>query len=87
MGLCPDDRYLVAGLTAGLEPLGVVPSAVDLPLLVEVDEVHQQLAAGGALEALGVPAAALPRPARKHRNVPAADLPLALGVERRGRGA
>ena len=75
----PGDGYLVAGLAAGLEPLGVVAPAVDLPLLVEVDEVHQQLAAGGALEALGVPAAALPRPARKHRDVPAADLPLALG--------
>ena len=62
-----------------------MPSAVDLPLLVEVDEVHQQLAAGGALEALGVPAAALPRPARKHRNVAPADLALALGVERKGR--
>ncbi|KAK0145946.1 hypothetical protein N1851_015130 [Merluccius polli] len=67
------------GLAAGLEPLGVVAPAEDLSLLVEVDEVHQQLAARRALETLRVPAAALAGAAREHRDVPAADLPAALG--------
>lgn len=56
----------------------MVPAAVDLPVLEEVDEIDQQLAAGDALEALRVPAAAVTCPARKHSYVSAADLPAAL---------
>lgn len=70
--------HLVTGLAARLQPLGVVPSTVDLSVLVEVDEVHQQLGAGGALETLGVPTAAVPRPTGEHRYVPATDLSAAL---------
>lgn len=70
--------HLVAGLAARLQPLCVVPAAVDLPVLVEVDEVDQQLAAGGALETLGVPAAAVSGPTGKHRYVSAADLSATL---------
>lgn len=78
-------RHLVAGLAPRLHPLGVVPAAVDLPVLVEVDEVHQQLSAGHTLEALGVPAAAVARPAGKHCDVSAADLSAALrGPAREG---
>lgn len=47
--------YLIAGSAARLQPLGVVPAAVDLPFLVEVDEVHQELVARAAHEAGGVP--------------------------------
>lgn len=70
--------HLVAGLAARLQPFGVVPAAVDLPVLVEVDEVDQQLAAGRALETLGVPAAAVSGPTGKHCDVSTADLPAAL---------
>lgn len=73
------EAYLVTGLAAGLQPLSVVPAAVDLPVLVEVDQIHQQLAAGDALEALGVPAGPGTRPAGEHSHVSAADLPATLG--------
>lgn len=56
----------------------MVSAAVDLAVLVEVDQVDQQLSAGHALETLGVPAAAVTRPAGKHRDVSAADLSAAL---------
>lgn len=72
-------RHLVAGLAAGLLPLGVVSAAVDLAVLVEVDQVDQQLPAGNALETLRVPAAAVTRPAGKHSDVSTADLSAALG--------
>lgn len=52
--------YLIAGSAAGLEALGVVPATVDLPILVEVDEVNQQLIADTADEAGRVPADAMP---------------------------
>lgn len=48
--------YLIACGTAGLEALGVVSATVDLPILVEVDEVDQQLIADTADEAGRVPA-------------------------------
>lgn len=56
----------------------MVPAAVDLPLLEEVDQIDQQLAAGGTLETLRVPTAALFCPTGKHSDVSAADLLLAL---------
>ena len=56
----------------------MVPAAVDLSVLVEVDQINQQLTTGGALETLRVPAAALSGPAGKHRYVSAADLSAAL---------
>lgn len=56
----------------------MVAAAVDLSVLVEVDQVHQQLAAGRALEALGVPAAALTSPTGKHSDISPADLSAAL---------
>lgn len=51
--------YLIARSTAGLEALGVVPATVDLPILVEVDQVDQQLVADTADEAGRVPADAV----------------------------
>lgn len=72
------DSNLVAGLAAGLQPLSVVPTTVDLSVLEEVDQVDQQLAAGRALETLGVPAAAVTCPTGKHGYVSAADLSTTL---------
>lgn len=70
--------YLVAGGAARLQPLGVVPPAEDLAVLVEVDEVHQQFAAGAADEAGRVPAHAVTRPRCKHGDVAAVYLAPAL---------
>lgn len=56
----------------------MVPAAVDLSVLVEIDEIDQQLAAGDALETLRVPTAAGARSAGEHGHVAAADLPAAL---------
>lgn len=59
----------------------MVPAAVDLPVLEEVDEIDQQLAAGDALEALRVPAAAVTCPASKDSYVSTADLSATLDKE------
>lgn len=72
------DLYLVTGGAARLQPLGVVPPAEDLPVLVEVDEVHQELAARAAHEAGRVPAHAVARPRCKHGDVAAVYLAPAL---------
>lgn len=53
--------YLIACGAAGLEALGVVPATVDLPILVEVDQVDQQLVADTADEAGRMPADAVSR--------------------------
>lgn len=47
---------LVTGCTARLEALGVVPATVYLPVLVKVDQVHQEFIADSAYEAWRVPA-------------------------------
>lgn len=70
--------HLVTGLAARLQPSGVVPAAVHLPVLVEIDQINQQLAAGDALETLRVPAASMTRPAGKYSYVSPADLPATL---------
>lgn len=61
----------------------MVSAAVDLPVLVEVDQVDQQLAAGNALETLRVPAAAVTRTAGKDGDVSTADLSAALGGKKK----
>lgn len=53
--------YLITCSAAGLEALGVVPATVDLPILVEVDQIDQQLVADAADEAGRVPADAVSR--------------------------
>lgn len=70
--------YLVARRAAGLEALGVVPAAVDLPILVEVDQVDQQLVADAADEAGRVPANAVPCSRGEDGHVPSVDLAAAL---------
>lgn len=69
---------LITGLAAGLEPLSVMAAAVNLSVLVEVDQINQQLAAGGTLETLRVPAAAVSRPTGKHRDISSTDLSATL---------
>lgn len=56
----------------------MVPAAVNLSVLVEVDEIDQQLTAGGTLETLRVPTAAVSRPTGEHRYVSTADLSATL---------
>lgn len=56
----------------------MVPAAVDLSVVVEVDQIDQQLAAGDALETLRVPTAAVTSPTGKHSYVSAADLSATL---------
>jgi len=48
--------HLIAGRAAGLEGLGVVAAAVHASIPVEVDEVHEELAADAAGEARRMPA-------------------------------
>ena len=65
--------YLVTGGAAWLERLGVVTPAVDIVVLVEIDEVDEELLARDADEAGGVPADAGARALRHHRHVAALD--------------
>lgn len=54
--------YLVTGGAAWLQPLCMVPPTVDLPFLVKVDEVYQELIAHTAHKAGRVPTHAVTRP-------------------------
>lgn len=54
--------YLITGGAAWLQSLCMVPATVDLPVLVEVDEVHQELVAYAAHKAGWVPAHAMTCP-------------------------
>lgn len=73
--------HLVAGGAAGSEELGMVPAAVDPPVLLEVDEVHQGLVAEVAGEAGRVPKL-VPQPRRRNPWVPFVQPPTTL----QGRG-
>lgn len=72
------ENHLIAGLAAGLEPLSVVPTTIYLSILVEVDQINQQLAAGGTLETLRMPTAAVSCSTRKHGYIAPADLSATL---------
>lgn len=50
---------LVAGRAAWLQAFRVMPATVDLPVLVKVDQIYQELIADGAYEAGRVPADAM----------------------------
>lgn len=52
----------------------MVPATVDLPIVVEVDQIHQQLAASGAGKACGVPAHPRARPRGTHRHFSTVDV-------------
>lgn len=56
----------------------MVSATIYLTVLVEVDQIHQQLATGRTLETLRVPAAAMSCPTGKHSYISTADLPATL---------
>lgn len=62
--------YLVTGRAAGPEQLCVMTAAVEMPVVVEVDEVYQGLATGLAGKASRVPAAPLSCPGCEHSVLP-----------------
>ena len=70
--------YLITGRAAWLGRLRVVPATEELPVLVEVDEVDEELLADGAGEAGGVPDPGGPGPGGPHADVPAQDTVAAL---------
>lgn len=73
---------LVTGLATRAQALCVVAATVDFAGMVEVDEVHQQLAARGAHETLWVPAGTQACSAGKHSDVATSDLLPALPDDR-----
>lgn len=66
--------YLVAGRASWLQSLSMVAAAVDLPVLVEVDEVYQELFACAAHEAGRVPTNAVAGSGCKYSDVTTVDL-------------
>lgn len=48
--------HLITGRTSRFESLSMVATTEDLPVLVEVDKIHQQLVTHAAHKALWVPA-------------------------------
>lgn len=56
----------------------MVPSAVYLSILVEVDQIHQQLTASGAGKACWVPAQPGARPGGEHRHFSPIDVSTTL---------
>lgn len=70
--------YLIARCTPGLEALGMMPTTVNLAVLVEVDQIDQQFIADAADEARRVPANAVPGSRGEDGDVPSIDLPTAL---------
>lgn len=78
LGALRGEDDLVTGLATRAQALCVVAAAVDFAGMVEVDEVHQQLAARGAHETLWVPAGTQACSAGKHSDVATSDLLPAL---------
>lgn len=74
-GVCSN---LIAGSTARLQALSMVPATVYLPILVKVDQIHQELIADSAYEARRVPANTVASAWRKHSDVSTIDLASAL---------
>lgn len=70
--------YLIARCTPGLEALGMMPTTVNLAVLVEVDQIDQQFIADAADEARRVPANTVPGSRGEDGDVPSIDLPTAL---------
>lgn len=84
-GCRPRQAHLITGTAAGFQPLGVVPATVDLAILVEVDEIHQQFLAHAADKAMRVPAFSVTRPRSENHDVPTIYLTAAL-LKRRAKG-
>lgn len=50
-----DTSHLVAGGTARLQRFGVMAATIEPAICIEIDEVHEQLGAGRARKAAGMP--------------------------------
>lgn len=72
------DSDLIAGCTVWLRALGMVSATVDLPILVEVDHINQELIADGAYVAWWVPVHPVASVRREPSDVPAINLASAL---------
>lgn len=70
--------HLVAGRTPRLQRLGVVPSAIQLPLSIEVDEINKQLLTDATREACRMPACVWSCSRREHTYITARQSLLAL---------
>ena len=70
--------HLITSAAARLQSLGVVSAAIDVSILVEVDEVDEQLSARVTHEAGGMPTDTVSRARRKHRHLPDTHLLPAL---------
>ena len=81
----PLPTHLITASTAGLLAVAVVTATVQLPLLPEVDHVHQQLAALAADEAGRVPQLVVAGALGVHRRLAATHGQLAMAARlRRG---
>lgn len=79
-GECTD---LITGCAAWLQALSMVPATVYLPILVEVDQIHQELIADSTYEAGWVPANTVACAWCKHGDVPAVNLATTLWGKRK----
>lgn len=70
--------HLVAGRASRLQRLGVVPSAIQLPLSIEVDEIHKQLLTDATREARRMPARVWSSSRREHTYIATRQSLLAL---------
>lgn len=70
--------HLVAGRTSRLQRLGVVPTAIQFPLSVEVDEIHKQLLTDATREARRMPAGVWSCSRREHTYITVRQSLLAL---------
>ena len=65
---------LIARRASGLDSLGVMPSAEELPVLVEIDEVHQKLFADVAHKTPWMPQVVGSGSGCRHTDIPTAHL-------------
>lgn len=75
-----DITYLVTGCAARFELFGIMPLTVELVVVYTVCQVYQELVAGGAHEAAGVPVGLVADLGRHHGHLLAVYGPLALGA-------
>lgn len=74
----PRLTHLITGTAAGFQLLCMVPATVDLAILVEVYEVHQQLLACAADKAMRVPAFSMACSGSENYDVPSIYLTTTL---------
>lgn len=74
------ETYLVTGCAAWFELFSIMPLTVELVVVYAVSQVYQELVAGGADEAAGVPVGLVADLGRHHGHLLAVYGPLALGA-------